>query len=261
MTRLRESDLEMDIVLSAICRDERCEDDSIHAQHPIEDTPKLMKERQRRLGWVRDPLEPVPDRARRDVMERPHILDACVVEVVSSVVPKSMGMIRTDLENTYGECGLRRLYRCLERLSKKRSIVRVDLSRYQNGADLSAYLQPHSRLIREPALCFRQLTDYFESSAGLLPHVPYMPFECNEPGVRGKNGHRRVVPDRGAKLHPNSIASRLLLLERDRPGLSRSEQARIIGAPLAQITNAARRLSTAETGRRLNAAKWPNVDR
>ena len=42
-------------------------------------------------------------------------------------------------------------------------------------ADLSAYLQPHSRLIREPALCFRQLTDYFESSAGLLPHVPYMP--------------------------------------------------------------------------------------
>lgn len=152
---------------TAICRDDRCDRIGLHAPHQINDTKRRQRRRKRMLGWIYDPLEECSarERKRREVYEPAHILESCVISAISKVTPKSMGMILSDLRHTYGECNERRLHRCLKRLSEKRRVVKVDLSQFQGGATLHAYLQPGTSLMRDPAFCFEQLTDHFESSA------------------------------------------------------------------------------------------------
>ena len=160
--RFQAADLELDILLSTLCRDERCARTDIHAKHAIRETPRQRAQRRRTLGWVSDPLEPMEPRERKEPVE---LLEECVLEVTSSVIPKSMGMIQRDLTNVYGHCGDRRLYRCLDRMAVKRRNLRVDLSKFHNGGDLRADLHLGSRLADDPLLIYEQFTDYFASSA------------------------------------------------------------------------------------------------
>lgn len=160
--RFQESDLELDIFLSGLCRDDRCLRTDVHKQHAINDTRRARNQRRRRFGWVNDPLEPMPARARKEPLD---VLEGCVYEVTSLVIPKSMGMIHRDLAHLYGECGDRRLHRCLARMAKRRRLLCIDLNYLNNGGDLRAYLRPGSRLANDPLLIYEQLTSEFASSA------------------------------------------------------------------------------------------------
>lgn len=148
-----------------ICTDDRCEREEIHPQHEICEKARDVRRRIRRLGWGRDPLEPVVNFAVADRHARTDFIDSLVLEQISRFIPKSMSMILTDLLNTYGSCEERRLYRSLKRLKEQRRIVHVDLSTLANGACLGVYVLPNSLLIDDPMTCFEQMNDYLDHKA------------------------------------------------------------------------------------------------
>lgn len=160
--RFQEHNLELDIHVSTLCRDDRCPRTDIHKMHAINDNRRTRSRRRRKLGWTDNPLEPMNVESMKEPVD---VLEGSVLKVTSLVIPKSMGMIQRDLAHEYGEVGDRRLHRCLARMSEKRKILRVDLSYLNNGGDLRAYLHPGSRLADDPLLIYEQLTSEFESSA------------------------------------------------------------------------------------------------
>lgn len=160
--RIQEHDLELDIHVSTLCRDDRCPRTDIHKLHAINDTRRSRSRRRRKLGWIDNPLEPMNVGSLKEPVD---VLEGSVLAVTSLVIPKSMGMIQRDLAHEYGEVGDRRLHRCLARMAEKRKILRIDLSYLNNGGDLRAYLHLGSRLVDDPLLIYEQLTSEFESSA------------------------------------------------------------------------------------------------
>lgn len=159
---IQEHNLELDIFVSTLCRDDRCPRTDIHKKHAINDNRRSRSRRRRKLGWTDNPLEPMDVEALKEPVD---VLEGCVLKVTSLVIPKSMGMIQRDLAHEYGDVGDRRLHRCLARMAEKKKILRVDLAYLNNGGDLRAYLHPGSRLVDDPLLIYEQLTSEFESSA------------------------------------------------------------------------------------------------
>lgn len=154
----------LDIRLSSICRDDRCDRADEHPYHEIVDTARTLRRRQRRLGWQVHPFEPNAAPLYVDgIYEPPHVLDSCVLEVCSTSVPKARGQIQLDLTGVYGEVCDRRLYRALARLARSGQLLRFDLTAYNRGGTLNAYLLPGGAIKPDPRRMYEVLSDQFDA--------------------------------------------------------------------------------------------------
>lgn len=156
----------LDIRLSSICRDDRCDREDEHPYHEIVDTKQTLRKRHRRLGWCVHPFEPsVAPLYVSQAYESPHVLDSCVIEVCSTAIPKSKGQIQTDLTHVYGTVCDRRLFRSLARLARSGELLRFDLRAYTRGGSLNAYLLPGGAIRLDPRRMYEILSDQFDSCA------------------------------------------------------------------------------------------------
>lgn len=146
----------------SVCQDDRCEIPEEHPRHLIVETDRAERVRQKRLGWKRHPFEPCAV-AYSQSYEAPEVLASCVLEVCSRAIPKSKGMIQTDVAGVYGDVCDRRLFRVLARLAQSGQLLRFDLSSFNRGGSLNAYLLPGGSIRHDPQSMYELLTDQFDA--------------------------------------------------------------------------------------------------
>lgn len=124
---------------AAICRDDDCDVIGVHPAHPIKATPKPTK----------GVFASGPGVWRKHSV--PAITNA-VARAVSPVQPRGIMAITHLVQNDYGDCNVRTIYRHLGKLVARGHVLRVDL-----GERLYAYLRPNSRYVNDIAYLREQL--------------------------------------------------------------------------------------------------------
>jgi hypothetical protein len=160
-----------------VCRDEDCTIVGVHRKHLVRH--RELKPHHRAATGAR-PLWKKDD---------PTALTGAVARATSRAFPTHFAAIHRDVQDDYGPCSERSVYRHLAKLVERGHLLKLDL-----GLPCAAYIRPKSRLLRDvPAI-----REY------MLGVIEIHPTTKDEPGKhtpgpsrasvrRGADGHKRLA--------------------------------------------------------------------
>jgi len=128
-----------------VCRDERCEEEGLHAPHEVESRRRPYHER--RLPWG----------------IRQRALDDSIIDVVPAYEVQTFRGIHRAVEDTYGSVNPRTLHRRIARLIDFGQIVRLEIP----AEAICAYVRPSSPFAGAPVEEWREqaITACYEHGA------------------------------------------------------------------------------------------------
>lgn len=135
-----------------ICRDDDCNRPGVHLKHPVLSRGRTVKVHHRpdpttvQLALPSD-AKPPPD-SKRAAWKRddPKGLTEAVARATSRAYPTHIAAIYRDVQDDYGECTERTVYRHVKKLVERGHLIKLDV-----GLSFAAYIRPKSRLLKDHA--------------------------------------------------------------------------------------------------------------
>lgn len=128
-------------LVKSVCRDERCTKSGIHAPHKLRGSSAEARSTKKNFAG-KSPWQ----------MSAKKALTNAIAKATSITYPTHFKKLLDDVENDYGVCCDRQVYRALKILVERKQIIKMDL-----GGNLFAYVRPGSKLVNDPGLVREQI--------------------------------------------------------------------------------------------------------